>query len=344
MNTKKKIAIVIAIVALIGIVYAYRIYSRIYTSNVTETAFVYIPTGTEFEDFLPLIEPYLKDSKGFVWVAEKKNYPNKIRAGKFKIEEGMSNEELVNHLRGGKQETVTLTFNNQDTFEKLAGRIAAQIEADSLSVLQALGEPGFQEESGFDSKTALAMYIPNSYDFYWNTSADGFRERMLTEYKRFWNEERLAKAEALKLTPLQVSTLASIVQKETAVVSERPTVAGLYLNRLWDFWPLQADPTIIYALKQQNGEDKEYKRVLNKDLTIDSPYNTYVNFGLPPGPIGMPDISSIDAVLNYEKHDYYYMCASVEKIGHHKFAKTLAEHNVNAREYQKWVSEQGINR
>ena len=341
---KKKIGIVIAVLLLIGLFYGYRIYSRIYMSNVTETAFVYIPTGTQFEDFLPLIEPYIKDSDGFVWVAEKKNYPNKIRAGKFKIDKGMSNEELVNHLRGGKQETVTLTFNNQDTFEKLAGMIATQIEADSLAILQTLSESGFQEKNGFGSSTAMAMYIPNSYDFYWNTSAEGFRDRMLIEYKRFWNEERLAKAEALKLTPLQVSTLASIVQKETAVVSERRTVAGLYLNRLWDFWPLQADPTIIYALKQKYGQDKEYKRVLNKDLTIDSPYNTYVNFGLPPGHIGMPDISSIDAVLNYEKHDYYYMCASVENIGHHEFAKTLAEHNANARAYQKWVSEQGINR
>ena len=341
---KKKIGIFIAVVALIGIVYAYRIYSRIYSSNVVETNFVYIPTGANFQEFLPLIEPYLKDLDGFVWVAEKKNYPNTIRAGKFKIDKGMSNEELVNHLRGGKQETVTLTFNNQDSFEKLAGRIAAQIEADSVSVLNALHENGFQKKNGFDVSTALSMYIPNSYDFYWNTSADGFRDRMLTEYKRFWNEERLAKAEQLKLTPLQVSALASIVQKETAVVSERKTVAGLYLNRLWDFWPLQADPTIIYALKQKYGQDKEYKRVLNKDLTIDSPYNTYVNFGLPPGPIGMPDISSIDAVLNYEKHDYYYMCASVENIGHHEFAKTLAEHNANARAYQKWVSEQGINR
>ena len=341
---KKKIGIFIAVLALIAITYAYRIYTRIYSSNVIETTFVYIPTDSDFEELLPLIEPYLKDVEGFVWVAEKKNYPNTIRAGKFKIDEGMSNEELVNHLRGGKQETVTLTFNNQDTFEKLAGRIAAQIEADSISVLKALQEDGFQQENGFDRSTALAMYIPNSYDFYWNTSADGFRDRMLTEYKRFWNEQRLARAEQLKLTPMQVSTLASIVQKETAVVSERKTVAGLYLNRLWDFWPLQADPTIIYALKQKYGQDKEYKRVLNKDLTIDSPYNTYVNFGLPPGPIGMPDISSIDAVLNYEKHDYYYMCASVKNIGHHEFAKTLAEHNANARAYQKWVSEQGINR
>lgn len=341
---KKKILIGIGIVALLGALYAYKIYSRIYSSNVKETAFLYIPTGTDFEGLLSIVRPHLKDTEGFAWVAEKKNYQNKVRAGKFKIEEGMSNDELVNHLRSGKQVTVTLTFNNQDSFDKLAGRVANQIEADSLSVLEALGDSGFLGANGFEQNNALSMYVPNSYDFYWNTSAEGFRERMLEEYRRFWNDDRLKKAEQLNLTPLQVSTLASIVQKETAVVTERKRVAGLYLNRLREFWPLQADPTIIYALKQKNGQDKEYKRVLNKDLTIDSPYNTYTNFGLPPGPIGMPDISSIDAVLNYEEHDYYYMCASVENIGHHKFAKTLAQHNANAREYQKWVTQQGINR
>jgi len=341
---KKKILIGIGIVVLIGAFYGYELYSRIYSSNVKETTFLYIPTGTDFENLLEIVEPHLKDLEGFAWVAEKKNYQNKVRAGKFRIEKGMSNDELVNHLRGGKQVTVTLTFNNQDTFDKLAGRVAAQIEADSLSVLKVLNEDQYLQANGFDQTNALSMYVPNSYDFYWNTSAEGFRDRMLEEYKRFWNNDRLRKAQELNLTPLQVSTLASIVQKETAVISERKRVAGLYLNRLKDFWPLQADPTIIYALKEKNGQDKEYKRVLNKDLTIDSPYNTYTNFGLPPGPIGMPDISSIDAVLNYEKHQFYYMCASVEKIGHHKFAKTLAENNVNAREYQQWVSQQGINR
>ena len=341
---KKKILIVAIALILIGMVYAYRIYNRIYSGNVLETTFIHIPTGTDFEGLLPLLQPHLKDADGFIWVAEKKNYHNKVRAGRFKIEKGMSNDELVNHLRGGKQETVTLTFNNQDDLGRLAGRIAAQIEADSLSLLQALSENDFLNAHGFDQANALSMYVPNSYDFYWNTSAEGFRERMLKEFKGFWNEERVGKAEKLNLTPLQVATLASIVQKETAVVSERKRVAGLYLNRLRDFWPLQADPTIIYALKRQNGQDKEYKRVLNQDLTIDSPYNTYTNFGLPPGPIGMPDISSIDAVLNPEEHDFYYMCASVEEPGKHKFAKTLAQHNVNARAYQQWVSEQGIRR
>lgn len=341
---KKKVLIAVGIVAIVAALYALKIYVRIYGDNVKETAFLYIPTGTDFEGLLPIIDPHVKDLKAFVWVADKKNYQNKVRAGKFKIEKGMSNDELVDHLRGGKQETVTLTFNNQDTFDRLAGRVADQIEADSTSILEAVSDRSFLEENGFDENNALSMYVPNSYDFYWNTSAESFRSRMLVEYKRFWNEDRLRKAEALNLTPLQVSTLASIVQKETAIVSERKRVAGLYLNRLRDFWPLQADPTIIYALKQKNGEDKEYKRVLNQDLTIDSPYNTYTNFGLPPGPIGMPDISSIDAVLNHEKHDYYYMCASVENIGHHKFAKTLSEHNANAREYQQWVNSQGIKR
>lgn len=341
---KKKIAIILAVILIACAVLAYSYYRKIYHKNVVETTSIYIPTGTDFDGLVKIITPYLSNQKSFIWVAEKKNYPNKIRAGKFRITEGMSNDALVNHLRGGKQETVTLTFNNQDDFRKLAGRVASQIEADSTSLLEAMQDEDFLKNNGFTPGTALAMYIPNSYDFYWNTDAEKFRDKMLLEYNRFWNDSRRNKAKQQNLNPLQVSTLASIVQKETAVVAERTRVAGLYLNRLKDFWPLQADPTIIYALREKYGQDKEFKRVLNKDLNIDSPYNTYVNFGLPPGPIGMPDISSIDAVLNPEQHKYYYMCASVEQIGYHKFATTLKEHNVNASAYQKWVSQQGINR
>jgi len=341
---KKKIIIAIVFILLLISVFAYVIYNKIYHKNVSQTAFLYIPSEADFDTVLELITPYIKNKKSFIWVAEKKNYPNMVRAGKFKITEGMNNDELVNHLRGGKQETVNLVFNNQDSLEKLAGRVAAQIEADSLSVLQALKDDEFLSGKKFSSVTALTMYIPNSYDFYWSTSAKEFRDRMFIEYNKFWNKERIEKAKAQNLTPLQVSTLASIVQKETAKVSERPKVAGLYLNRLKDFWPLQADPTIIFAIKQDQGQDVEIKRVLNNDLTIDSPYNTYTNFGLPPGPIGMPDISSINAVLNPIDHKYYYMCASVEKPGEHEFAKTLSQHNVNARKYQNWMNQQGIKR
>ena len=341
---KKKIIIIIASILIIISVFAYVTYGKIYKKNVSQTAFLYIPSEADFDTVLELITPYIKNKKSFIWVAEKKNYPNMVRAGKFEIKEGMNNDELVNHLRGGKQETVNLVFNNQDSLEKLAGRVATQIEADSLSVLIALKDDEFLSSKKFSSVNALTMYIPNSYDFYWSTSAKEFRDRMFIEYNKFWNKERIEKAKEQNLTPLQVSTLASIVQKETAKVSERPKVAGLYLNRLKDFWPLQADPTIIFAVKQEQGQDVEIKRVLNKDLTIDSPYNTYTNFGLPPGPIGMPDISSINAVLNPIDHKYYYMCASVDKLGEHVFAKTLSQHNVNARKYQNWMNQQGIKR
>ena len=341
---KKKLIIAFAVIFLIGAIVGFSFYRKIYQANVNKTTSILIPTGTDFQELVKIMELHVNNINSFIWVAEKKNYPNKIRAGKFRIVEGMNNETLVNHLRGGKQETVTLTFNNQDSFEKLAGRVASQIEADSISLLKAFLDEKFMDKSGFNSQTAIAMYIPNSYDFYWNTGADKFRDKMLKEYNNFWTEARVKKAKEQHLSPIQASTLASIVQKETAVIAERKTVAGLYLNRLHEFWPLQADPTIIFALKDKYGQDKEYKRVLLKDLDIDSPYNTYANFGLPPGPIGMPDISSIEAVLNPEDHNYYYMCASIEKIGSHKFAKTLSEHNINAAAYQKWVSQQGINR
>jgi len=344
MNIKKIIVSILLLFVIVGAFIAYKYYHMIKSDNVLQDAYIYIPTNTNFENVQELINPYLKDQKGFVWVAEKKNYPNIIRAGKYKICKGMSNEGLVNYLRGGKPQTVNLTFNNQDTYQKLAGRIAIQLEADSISILQAIINDDFLNRNNFNKTNAIAMYIPNSYEFYWNTSAENFRDRMLSEYKIFWNKNRLAKAEIQNLTPLQVVTLASIVQKETSTIAERPKVAGLYLNRLHNFWPLQADPTIIYAIKQKYGQDTEIKRVLNNDLTIDSPYNTYINFGLPPGPIGMPDISSIEAVLNPSKHNYYYMCASVENLGQHEFAATLSQHNINARKYQNWINKQGINR
>ncbi len=340
----KKIALVVLILAIIGSVFGYQFYTKIYGKNVVKTIDIYIPTDSNFDSLMKIVQPYIKNSESFAWVAEKKSYQNKIRAGKFKITEGMSNDALINHLRSGKQETVNVTFNNQDTFEKLAGRISSQIEADSVALLTVFQDAKFLQENDLDRKTAMALYIPNSYDFYWNTSAENFRNRMLKEYERFWTPERIAKAEKQNITPLQVTILASIVQKETSTVSERPMVAGLYLNRLKSFWPLQADPTIIFALKEKHGQDAVFKRVLNEDLTIDSPYNTYINFGLPPGPIGMPDISSIEAVLNPKSHDYYYMCASVTNIGQHEFAKTLSQHNVNARKYQNWINQQGINR
>ena len=344
MNLKKFILLISGLLLIIGAVLAYTLYSKVYKPNTIAQGELYIPTGSNFEDVQQLVRPFLKRVKPFTWVGELKKYDKNIKAGKYVISLNMSNNDLVNLLRSGQQTPVMLSFNNQDTFEKLAGRISQQTEADSVSLLNVMLDAAFLKDSEFNKQTALGMYIPNTYEFFWNTNAIGFRDRMQNEYNRFWNSQRKQLASNIKLSNIEVITLASIVQKETAQTSERKRVAGLYLNRLRDGWPLQADPTIIFALKKEFGESMEVRRVLMKDLKINSPYNTYKHAGLPPGPIAMPDISSIDAVLNAEKHDFYYMCASVKSPGLHEFASTLSAHNRNARIYQKWISEQGINR
>ena len=344
MNYKKLLLLIFGLLLIIGGVLGFSLYSKIFKPNVVEEGFLYIPTNSDFKEVENVVRPFLKRVKPFVWVANKLNYPESVKPGKYKISKGMNNFQLVKMLRSGKQTTVNLSFNNQDTFEKLAGRISAQIEADSLSLLKAFTNPAFLEEAGFTETTAIGMYIPNSYEFYWNTTAEEFRTKMLNEYHKFWNDTRLEKAKKLNLTINEAITIASIVQKETATISERPIVAKLYLNRFASGWPLQADPTIIFALKAKLGNDMVIKRVFSKDLDIDSPYNTYKNIGLPPGPISMPDISSIEAVLNPANHDYFYMCASVTTFGTHEFAKTLDEHNKNAAKYQLWLNKQGVNR
>lgn len=342
MPNKKKLPLIIALLIIaVCLITAKSFYNKIYKSNVISDVNIKIPTNSDFEEVVNSIKSNLHRTKSFEWVAKKKKYTHRIKPGSYQIKKGMNNNELVNLLRSGNQTPVKVSFNNQDSLDKLAGRIAQQIEPDSLEILQIIKEEAFWVENGFSKATALSMYLPNSYQFYWNTSGSAFRDRMLKEYKKFWNKKRLVKAKNLNLTPLEVCTLASIVQKETSNVPERKTVAGLYLNRLKNKWPLQADPTIIFALKQKHGQEKEVKRVLLDDLKIDSPYNTYTKQGLPPGPIAMPDISSIEAVLNPAKHDYYFMCASVTDIGKHVFAKTLSQHNVNARKYQNWVAKQG---
>jgi UPF0755 protein len=344
----KKILIAIVLIGLVvaGFI-AYTIYQTMFVSNTAfnnEVAHIYIPTNATYKEVREELEPLLKDIDKFDALAERKKYTTNIKAGKYAIKKGMNNNDIINSIRSNNI-PVKLSFNNQESLERLAGRVSTQIEADSLELFTVMSSPEFLKSNGFSSKTALGMYIPNSYQFFWNTSAEQFRERMLKEYNRFWNDERLAKAKALNLTPDEVMTMASIVQKETAKVDERKRVAGVYMNRLKIRMPLQADPTVIYAIKLTSGDfDQVIKRVLYKDLEIDSPYNTYKYAGLPPGLITMPDISSIDAVLNYEKHDYFYFVADVKNFGYHKFAKTLSQHNVNRQEYVRWINQQGVNR
>lgn len=344
----KKILIAIFLIGLLFMAgFAYYVYSIILSPNTAfnnEVAHIYIPSGADFSVAIKEISPLLEDIGTFETVAAKKGYMENVKPGHYIIKKGMSNNEIVNTIRS-KNIPVYVRFNNQERIEDLAGHISRQIEADSLSLLNSMRNPEFLKSQDLSSENALSLYIPNSYEFYWNSSAETFRDRMLKEYKNFWNDSRLKKAEALGLTREQVISLAAIVQKETVKNDERPSVAGVYLNRIKTGMLLQADPTVIFAKKKnENDFDQIIKRVLYKDLEIDSPYNTYKYAGIPPGPIAMPDISSIDAVLDPAKHDYYYFVADVTNFGYHKFAKTLQQHNTNKREYVAWLSKNKIDR
>ena len=344
----KRILVIISLLGLVVLAgFSYYIWHVIFTPNTTfeePTAEIFIPTGASYQDVREQLEPLLEDIDDFDVVAQKKEYVNNIKAGRYIIKSGANNNDLINTLRSDNK-PVWVTFNNQERLEDLAGRIAQQIEADSASLLETMKDTVFLSENGFRLENALNMYVPNKYEFFWNTSAGEFRQRMLTEYERFWTQERLDKAEEIGLSPHEVMVVASVVQKETAKVDERPRVAGVYMNRIENGWKLEADPTVIFAIKERTQNfDTIIRRVLYKDLELDSPYNTYKYSELPPGPIAMPDISSIDAVLNHEEHDYFYFVANVENFGYHKFAKTLAQHNRNKQEYINWINSTGIRR
>jgi UPF0755 protein len=282
---------------------------------------------------------FIINRASFEWVAEKKGYADKVKPGRYELKEGMSNNALVNLLRSGKQSPVKLVFNKIRTKALFAGIISRQIEADSTKILELLNNKKFLSEFGLKPETAICLFIPNTYEFYWNTDAKAFVRRMHTEYEKFWTKNRREKARNLELSQEQVITMASIVEEETTKKDEKAKVAGVYYNRIHKGMRLQADPTVRFAVG-----NFEIKRILNKHLQIDSPYNTYQHSGLPPGPICIPTISSIDAVLNLEKHKYLYFCAKADFSGYHAFAKTLQEHNQNAAKYRKALNKNRIYR
>ena len=346
MKPKKLLIILSLVIVAAASVYGFIMYRKIFAPNTafgSSQLYVYIPTNADFDQVTKIMAPYVKDMERFKMVAEKKSYDRNVKSGKFLLKSGMGTNDIINALR--QNVPVDLTFNNQERLEDLAGRISHQIEADSLSLLNAFRDRQFLEQNGFTEDNVLAMFIPNSYEFFWNIDAIKFRDRMIREYRKFWNPERVALAQEQNLDPIQVSILASIVHKETVKKDERPRVAGVYLNRLNTGMKLEADPTVIYAIKKSSGDFSQViKRVLNKDLQNDSPYNTYRYEGLPPGPIAMPDITAIEAVLKPEHHNYIYFCASVTKFGYHEFAVTPAQHEVNRQKYIAWVNSQGIKR
>lgn len=346
MTLKKIISIVSIVVVSALIIYGFILMRQIFSANTKfseKEIYVHIPTDATYSEAEKIISQYVEDMDRFTLVADKRNYPETVKSGRFLFTKGMNSYELVQSLRANVP--VSLAFNNQERVENLAGRVGSQIEADSTSLLTTFKDSIFLKENGFNEDNVFVMFIPNTYEFYWNTSALKFRDKMIKEYRNFWNAERLAKAEKQGLSPIEATILASIVHKESVKKDERPRIAGVYLNRLRIGMPLQADPTVIYAIKKRDNDFNQIiKRVFYNDLTMPSPYNTYVNIGLPPGPIAMPDITALEAVLSPEKNDYIYFCASVERFGYHEFAATLPEHNKNAKKYADWINSQGVKR
>jgi len=300
---------------------------------------VCIPTGATFEDVVAILkrEGIIRDEVNFRWMAEEMNYrKDKMRAGRFKVEPGWTNRQLIQHLRNGEQAPTKLVLTYERLPEDIAGKAARFIEADSMAILRVFRDRNYLRENGFTEETLLSLFIPNTYEMYWNTDAKGFFQRMKKEQVAFWDKnDRRAKAKAQGLSELEAYVLASIVERETNVNSEKAAIAGVYLNRLRINMKLQADPTSVFATR-----DFGTRRVTQWHTTYDSPYNTYVYKGLPPGPISMASIPSIDAVLNPDQHRYLYFCARPDESGTHAFAETFEAHKVNAARFQAYYARQ----
>ncbi len=347
--TKRKRSIIkyfLLFVLLVGAVaayFGYDLYQKIFGSGVNlkgkQTEWLYIEKGAGANEVIDNIAQagFVKDMELMRWVAEQKNLASHIYPGRYKLRNGMSINSLIDLLRSGSHTPSKVTFSFARVAEDLAGKATRNISADSIELLKLLKDINVQTRYGFNENTYLSMYIPNTYEFNWATTAEEFVERMAKEYKRFWTAERKAKAQKIGLSQSEVSTLASIVQSETNMAKDRPRIAGVYVNRLEKGIPLEADPTLVYALG-----DFTIKRVLNKHKKIKSPYNTYMNKGLPPGPILLPSIPNIDAVLNYEKHDYIFFCAKEDFSGYSNFAKTYKQHLRNAKKYQQALNKRKI--
>jgi UPF0755 protein len=342
-NVKKstKIILAVAVVLLaVGGFFGLKFYKIYFAPNVLgNEKYLYVRTGYVFEDLVTDLrnKNILKDIGTFWEAAERMNLQGKLKPGKYRLKQGMTNRALINMLKAGNQEPVKLKFQNIRKKENFAAYLDKNMEPDSIAFLRLLDSASYIEKYGFNTENIYTMFIPNTYELYWNTSAEEFFKKMNLEYEKFWNAERKQKAAALNLTPQQVVILASIVDSEALYDKEMPTIAGLYLNRLKKGILLQADPTVIFA-----NDDFTVKRVTNKLLASNSKYNTYKYAGLPPGPITMPSIKAIDAVLNYEKNNFIYMCAKEDFSGYHNFAETKEQHEANAKKYRDALNKRKI--
>ena len=329
------ISVILLIIAGAATIWGYTSFKG---NAVKERHSIYVYTNDNYQSIADSVKAYTHHHWAFDLYAKRLDLSNNLKAGHYVMQEGMNVIQLVRMLKLGLQTPVDVTINNVKTPQFLAGKLSKQIMADSVEIVRALTNQATAEKLGFSSPlTMFSMFIPNTYEFYWTVTPDEFVERMRKEYKRFWSEERDAKRKRSGLSRTEVMTLASIVYEETRKVDEMPRIAGVYINRLREGIPLQADPTIKYAL-----QDFGLRRILYRHLKYPSPYNTYINKGLPPSPICMPSIEAIDAVLNFERHDYIFFCARPTFDGYHNFARTLKEHNANAKAYQAELNKRKI--
>ncbi|MCE6991582.1 endolytic transglycosylase MltG [Dyadobacter sp. CY323] len=332
-NFKVGLFVTFAILFTTFVFYFWQIFKTPNLQTDKQTSFaLLIPEGATYKTVLDSLNKHdvIHDHISFQFLARFLGLKDKVKPGRYVIKPSSNNYVVIKKLVSGDQDAVKLTFNNIRLKEDLIKRIGSRFEFGEENFRKALNDPEVCNKYGLDTLTIVSMFLPNTYDIYWSTGTEKFLDRMHSEYKKYWSDEKLAKAKEIGLTPVQVSILASIVEEEQArKVDERPKVAGLYINRLNAQMPLQADPTIKFAL-----QDFAIKRILNGQLLIKSPYNTYVNTGLPPGPIRVADFNSLNAVLNYDKHDYIYMCAKADLSGYHAFATNYVDHLNNARLYQ----------
>ena len=347
MKKKRKgrflIPVGVCLAVILGVVYYYFFATMLKGG---ETKYVYIDNDDTIESvYAKLSEVSTASSMtGFRTLAGHSKYASNIRTGRYAVRPGEGAFVVLRHMKNGLQTPVNLVVPSVRTMDRLAAELSKKLMLDSATIYHALVDEATCRKYGYDTTTIAAMFIPNTYDIYWNVSVDKLLSRMQKENHKFWDAERTRKAKALKMSPVEVSTLASIIDEETANNGEKPMVAGMYYNRLMlrnaeypDGMPLQADPTIKFAWKRF-----DLKRIYNNLLAVDSPYNTYKNPGLPPGPIRIPSIAGIDAVLNRVKHDYIYMCAKEDFSGTHNFARTYGEHLQNAKRYSQALNQRGI--
>lgn len=335
MKNRKYLVIFLLLFSILLSSFAFYAYQILYTPNILvekEDRYFIIEEGETFKSLQNKLydNHFVEDLVSFSFLARVLDYDTSIKPGRYVLKKNMTNLQAIRLLRAGRQEPVNITFNNIRLIGELHKKITANLAMTPEEFEAALVKYVQNNDDGFTERNIIGMFLPNTYEVYYNVTPQGLIERMNMEYNRFWNEERLQKAEQLNMTPKEISVLASIVQAESIKKEESPIIAGLYLNRIEKGMPLQADPTLVFAVG-----DFTLKRVLNEHKEIDSPYNTYKNAGLPPGPINMPTIHSLDAVLNHKDHNYLYMCAREDFSGYHNFASTHREHINNANRYQR---------